>query len=104
MRFKVELLEDVFSFLRHNCTAEERVDFQNSLRSVAEAPVTNSELHLDPAVSQYVLRRFRFGAERRKIAVFELDAAESRIKVIECRQFKLRRERIDDRDGGAPDK
>lgn len=91
MRFKVELLDEVFGFLRHNCTVEEKQDFQDTLRRVSESPVTGSERHIDPALSPYELRRFRFGAEKRKIAIFQLDAAESRIRVIECRLLKLRR-------------
>jgi hypothetical protein len=102
MRFKVELLDEVFGFLRHYCTVEEKQDFQNSLRRVSESPVTGSERHIDPALGPYELRRFRFGAEKRKIAVFELDAAESRIKVIECRLFKQKRGSGRDAGGEAP--
>lgn len=91
MRFKVELLDEVFAFLRHHCTAEEKQDFQDSLRCVSESPISSSERHIDSALSPYELRRFRFGAEKRKIAIFQLDATESRIRVIECRLLKQKR-------------
>jgi len=101
MRVKVELQDDVYSYLRHDCTLDEVLDFTEKLQAVRESPIHRSEPHFDPAVSRFALRRFTFGAGAQKIAIFLWDAAEPRIVVVECRMSRQRPKRNDAGDPGG---
>ncbi|MEE9295414.1 MAG: hypothetical protein V3W34_10695 [Phycisphaerae bacterium] len=99
MPIKVELHPDVEWFLRHRCNENEVDAFYERLEAIRTAPIQNSEALVDPKISQYVLRGFRFGVN---IAAFEYDAAMNRIRVLVCRTSLPRKRGKQNRgDGGA---
>lgn len=70
MRFKVELHPDAVYFLRRLSDEADRREFYRQLELLRENPIEHSEAFLDPDLSRYMLRFFRFN---RNLAVFELD-------------------------------
>ena len=85
MRIKVELHPDVVWYIRKRCTPKEQDAFYRHLEKLRAEPIKHSELIVDPRLSRYVLRRFRFGAN---VAVLEYDIHKGRIRVLECRKAK----------------
>ena len=102
MLIKVELHPDVVWDLRNRFTAEEADDFYRQLRLVREKPIENSEPLSDPEVSRFRLRRFAFGKGVEKVAIFEYDVVNGRIRVIKCRLSKPPRRRNGKARGGRP--
>lgn len=86
MRASAELHSDVPRELRHTCTAAEIADFYRELERVCADPIANSELHREPTISRYVLRRFSFGAGVEKIAIIHYDG--DVVRVLKCRPAK----------------
>ncbi len=84
MRFGVELQPSVRSFLRRECSAEERLAFDGMIEKLCDDPIGNSEPYRDPELSRYMLRFFRFGE---CLGVFGLVPAKDLILVVECRRF-----------------
>ena len=100
MWFKVELRKDVVWFLKHRCTDAEVTAFYEALQRLRDDPIENSQAVSDRRVSRYMLRFFRFGLNG--IAIFQLDHAKDRIRVVECRRLPPRR-RDDDAQSEPPD-
>ncbi len=90
MRVKVELHPDVYAYLAGLSPAE-RDDFVARLNQVRERPIKTSERHSDVSISPYVLRRFEFGLGVAKVAIFEFDAFEGRMRVLKCRPRRPRK-------------
>jgi len=84
MRFSVELHEHVVRFIRRGCSINEQKAFYEKLDELRADPIKSSEAPADQDIRPYVLRFFRFGTA---IAIFELDALESRIRVLQCRRL-----------------
>jgi hypothetical protein len=90
MPIKVELHPEVYLYLERLPPAE-RDDFLATLEEVRKQPIGKSELHIETAIRGHVVRRFEFGVgARKKIAIFDYDAALGRMRVLKCR---LRRPR-----------
>lgn len=85
MRYKVELRYVVCSFLKRECSPEDRAAFYDALERTRDAPIENSEAITDPELSRFVLRFFRFGTY---IAIFEFHPAEGRMVVRKCRNLQ----------------
>ena len=83
MRIKVE--QGVDWYVRKRCTPEEQDEFYKQLQAIESEPIKNSEACVEPDLSPYVCRFFRFGTNK---AIFELDAFKSQIRVLECRKLK----------------
>ena len=104
MYVKVELHAEVLLYLRGLPEAD-RDDFLVRLRRVREAPIKRSTRHTDIEIRRHDLRRFEFGAGVARIAIFEFDRIENRIRVLRCRFLKPRKllddeaERHDDAGG-----
>jgi hypothetical protein len=90
MRVKVELHPGVVWFLRRRCSDAEVDAFREALERVRQAPLTNSEPTFEPQHGRYMARFFRFAGN---IALFQLDRARERIRVLECRRTRPRPER-----------
>lgn len=88
MLFKVELHPDVTWYIRHRCRRSVQDDFYRQLQAIRSEPINNSEAIDDPRLSRYLLRFFRFAGD---LAIFELDLARSRIRVLECRALPHKR-------------
>jgi len=97
MRIKVELHPEVVWFIRHRCNEGEVSGFYERLERLREEPIENSEAVTDPRLSRYMLRFFRF---RQNLAIFELNPAKNRIRVLECRRTPPRRARSQKPNGG----
>ena len=89
MRYKVDMHPDVDWFVRHRCSEEERRAFYEVLERLRSEPLKNSRLLIDPQVSRYALRCFRFGTN---LAVFKLDPGRNRIWILKCETLKPRRQ------------
>ncbi len=104
MCVKVELHPEVLLYLRGLPEAD-RDDFLVRLRRVREAPIKRSTRHTDIEIRRHDLRRFEFGRGVARIAIFEFDRIESRIRVLRCRFLRPRKllegetERHDDAGG-----
>ena len=90
MSVKVELDLEVLVYLRGLPEAD-RDDFVGRLNRVREAPIKRSTRHTDIEIRRHDLRRFEFGRGVARIAIFEFDRIESRIRVLRCRFLKPRR-------------
>jgi hypothetical protein len=97
MAIKVELASRVWSYLRDRFTTAERDAFVERLGEIRREPIKKSEPSREPSLSKYLLRFFRFGSGDRWMAVFEYDIARDRIRVLECRLLRPRRQRRDGR-------
>jgi hypothetical protein len=86
MPIEVEYSRDVFRFLEKHCTPEERAEFYVRVDAVKAEPIKNSDPCIEPELSRYMLRFFRFGLNK---AIFKLDAFRNRIRVVECRRISL---------------
>lgn len=86
MPIEVEVETGVFRFLARNCTPKERAEFYDLVHALEVEPIKNSDPCYEPKLSPYMLRFFRFGANK---AIFELDAFKNRIRVLECQRLKL---------------
>ena len=83
MFFRVELRKDVVRFIRHYCTDKEVDAFYKAIRQISEDPIGRSEATYKPRLSRYMLHFFRFAEN---IAVFDLNIAKKRIRVLSCRK------------------
>lgn len=92
MRIEVELERDVTFFLRHKANDAEVTAFQEALRRVTTDPVAlieNSEPEHRPD-RRYIFRFFRFS---RYAALFQMNRARDRIRVLECIRILPRQKR-----------
>jgi hypothetical protein len=88
MLLKVDLHPDVVWFVQQRCTGAEQQAFYAALQATRTEPVGSSEAILDPGLSRYMLRFFRFA---NCLAVFHYDPARGSIKVLECRRMQPKR-------------
>lgn len=86
MSIEVEFSRDVFRFLEKQCSPEERLEFYARIDAIRLEPIKNSDPCIEPELSRYMLRFFRFGLNK---AIFSLDAFRNRIRVVECRRIRL---------------
>lgn len=85
MHVKVELHRDVVWFVRRRCNDDEVKAFYEQLERVRTDPIENSEATVDPDLSRYMLRFFRF---KENIAVFEFDPGRDRVVIRQCRRLR----------------
>lgn len=88
MRIKVELHRSVVWFIKRDCNDQERYEFYEELDLIRTDIITNSEPIVEPKLSRYMLRFFRFG---RNIAIFEMNRSRDEIRVRLCRKLKPRK-------------
>ncbi len=83
MLIRAEVHPNAVWFLRFRCSREEQDEFYRVLDRLRLEPIANSEAYVDPEISPYVLRRFRF---RNCFAIFEYDLSRNRIRITQCRR------------------
>ncbi|MCG8404300.1 MAG: hypothetical protein MI923_03785 [Phycisphaerales bacterium] len=88
MKFKVELAPDLVREILQRWPREDVDAFYLRLHSVREDPIGESEPIREPRLSRYMLRRFHFAGRAEKIAIFELNLARKRIRVLKCRSLR----------------
>ena len=96
MRFRAELAPGVLRDLQRNYSPEDVHDFRQRLKEVLADPINGSEMHFDPDFSGFVHRRFSFGVNIEKLAIFRLVPAGQNdvlLRVVRCQLSKPPRPR-----------
>lgn len=88
MRFKVELADGVYDYLRHDCSVADVDDFFQKKKLLESDPIRHSELHVGERKGKRAVRRFRFGRGVVRIAIFDLNASGTTARITRCRNLE----------------